>query len=132
VIKTGLVNILCGNELIIAQIVDEKQNLYKSLNIIMGDVNVFDVIEAKRNENGILEMVAIVEEGVPHKKLYHFDNMDDWRQLCIEANKHSDKCILQGLTKPKGATRGVVIIAFVSDFDPIEHFSELIKEIPEE
>jgi hypothetical protein len=95
VIKTDLVNILCGNELIIAQIVDEKQNLYKSLNIIMGDVNVFDVIEA-------------------------------------EANKHSDKCILQGLTKPKGATRGVVIIAFVSDFDPIEHFSELIKEIPEE
>ena len=47
--KSGLANILCENELIVAQIVDEGNGLFKSLNITMGEVNVYDVIEAKPN-----------------------------------------------------------------------------------
>jgi len=128
----GLANILCGNELIIAQVIDRKNNLYKSLNIIMGDVNVYDIIEAVPNESGVLEVRTIVEEGVPHKGLYYYKNMKDWTELCIKAVEVSDRCILQGLTTPKGVEPGVVAMAYEADFDPEAEFGELIQAIPEE
>lgn len=131
-IKSDLVNILCDNELIIAQIVDESGGLYKSLNIGMGEVNVFDIIKAKQNDDGILELLSIIEEGVPHKKLYYFDDMTSWAKLCVAAGKFTDKCVLQGLTKPRGTDPGIVAIAYESDFDPTIEFDGLIREMSEE
>jgi hypothetical protein len=128
----GLVNILCDNELIIAQVVNKDQDLYRSLNVTMGPVNVFDVIEAKKNEEGILEYIAVVEEGVPHKELFFFKDQESWTAICVKAADHKDLCVVQGLAMPKGPQPGVVAIAYETDFSPIESFGDLIQQMPEE
>jgi len=128
----GLTNVLCGNELIIAQIIDREKNLYKSLNIGMGEINVYDIVEATPNESGVLEVRAIVEEGIPHKKLFYYKNMEDWTEVCIKVVQVGDKCILQGMTSPKGTDPGIVAIAYEAGFSPEDEFGELIQAIPEE
>jgi hypothetical protein len=129
---SGLTNILCNNELIIAQVVNKEQNLYKSLNITMGDVNVYDIIEAKTNDDNVLEFTAIVEEGVPHKEIFFFKDMEAWTKICIKASENSDQCIIQGLAKPKGTDPGVVAVAYEEGFVPEDAFGESIIKIPEE
>lgn len=129
---TGLVNILCGNELIIAQMVNAEEHTYKSLNITMGEVNAFDIIEAAPNENGILEFVAIVEEGIPHKKMFFFKTTKDWMGICAKANEHREKCLAQGLTMPRGTDPGTVMIAYEDGFDVNSAFTEFVQEVPEE
>lgn len=129
---SGLANILCGNELIIAQVINKDQHLYKSLNITMGAVNVYDLIEALPNDSGLLEFNAVVEEGIPHKEMFFFKDQDSWAKLCVEAVKHKDNCIIQGLAMPKGPQPGVVAIAYEEGFDPREAFSGMINQIPEE
>ena len=129
---SGLTNILCDNELIIAQVIDKNQNLYKSLNITMGAVNVYDIIEAKPNANGQLEFIKIVEEGVPHKKLYFFKDQETWSAICTKAVENKDNCIIQGLAMPKGPQPGVVVIAYEEGFEPSNAFGSLVTPIPEE
>jgi len=129
---SGLMNILCDNELIIAQVVDKAQHLYRSLNITMGPVNVFDLIEAMPNDYGQLEFHAVVEEGIPHKELFFFKDQDSWTKLCVKAAEHKDNCIIQGLAQPKGTEPGVVAIAYEEGFDPHEIFGDIITQIPEE
>ena len=128
----GLVNILCENELIIAQVVSKDQNLYRSLNVTMGPVNVFDIIEAKPNDTGVLEYNAVVEEGVPHKELFFFKDQKSWGDICIKAADHKDLCIVQGLAQPKGPQPGVVAIAYETDFKPLEVFGDLLQQMLEE
>jgi len=128
----GLVNILCNNELIVAQVVDREQNLYKSLNATMGDVNPLDIIEAKKNKSGILEFVTVVEEGIPHKKIFYFKSQDDWRSVVLAANEHAGQCILQGLAQPRGTQLGVFIVAYEEGFDPDKVFGESAEALAED
>jgi len=128
----GVVNVLCENELIIAQVIDRERNLYKSLNITMGQVSVLDIIEAIPNEDGQLEFRSIIEEGVPHKELFYFKNQEDWANICLKAIEHKENCIIQGLAMPRGPQPGVVAIAYEEGFDPIKCFGEIISQIQEE
>jgi hypothetical protein len=128
----GVVNIFCENELILAQVVNREQNLYRSLNVTMGAINPFDVIKAKQNEGGILEFISVVEEGIPHKKIFSFADDESWRKICIAATKYAGKCILQGLARPKGTQHGIFVVAYEEGFDPDEVFSGLVEAIPEE
>jgi len=128
----GLVNILCDNELIIAQVINKEENLYRSLNVTMGPVNVFDVIEAKRNDDGIIEYVSVVEEGIPHKELFFFKDQDSWAKICVKAAEYKDECVVQGLAMPKGPQPGVVAIAYEEGFSATESFGNLIQQMPEE
>ena len=121
-IDVGLVNILCDIELIIAQVVDKEKKLYRSLNVTMGPVNVFDIIEAKVNAAGILEFINVTEEGVPHKELFFFKDQETWTAICIKAANYKDSCVVQGLATAKGPQPGVVAIAYETDFKPLEIF----------
>jgi hypothetical protein len=129
---SGLANILCENELIIAQVVNKDQNLYRSLNITMGAVSVYDLIEAVPNENGQLELRAIIDEGIPHKELYFFKDQDSWTAICVKAAEHREQCIIQGLAMPRGPQPGVVAIAYEEGFEPLTAFGDIITKIPEE
>jgi hypothetical protein len=129
---SGFVNVLCGSEYIFAMVVDEKQHLYKSLNITMGPVNVLDIIEAKLNDTGALEYVGVVEEGIPHKEFFYYKDMDAWKAICQKASEHRDSCIIQGLTTPKGTNSGVVAIAYEEGFAPLEIFGNVVQEVPAE
>jgi hypothetical protein len=128
----GLVNILCENELILAQVVDREQNLFRSLNVTMGAINPLDVIEAKRNKDGILEFIAVVEEGVPHKALFYYKDEESWRNICIAGTQFPGQCIIQGLARPKGTQPGIFMVAYEEGFDPNKAFGDFIEEIPEE
>jgi hypothetical protein len=127
--KSGLANILCDNELIVAQIVDEEAGHYKSLNITMGEVNVYDIIEAKPNEDGVLEMVKVTEEGIPHKAFFAFKDQDAWTDICIKATEFAKDCIIQGLAMPKNKQPGVLVMAYEEGFDPEKAFGDLLQII---
>lgn len=127
--SSGLVNVLCENEFIMAQIVDPERDLYRSLNITMGEVNIFDIIRAKKNEDGVLELIKIEEEGLPHKSFFTFKDQEDWTKICIESTKFKDQCIIQGLATPKNKQPGMVVMAYVDGFDPSKEFGDLVSPV---